>query len=126
MNYKFLSDSMKRRRARKISSVSSSPRKLSLVSEGNDQSMVDLGNAIRSGYADYVYELIEENKSIGYSSLYRLGFQFETSLRRLPMEEEPNIINRLIQGYICQVSFYPKMLSSDVKSLNFDYKTQIF
>ena len=46
---KFLSDSIKRRRARKISSVSSSPRKLSLVSEGNDQSMVDLGNAIRSG-----------------------------------------------------------------------------
>ena len=100
MYYKFLSDSIKRRRARKISSVSSSPRKLSLVSEGNDQSMVDLGNAIRSGYADYVYELIEENKSIGYSTLYRLGFQFETSLRRLPMEEEPSIINRLIQGYI--------------------------
>ena len=53
-----------------------------------------------SGYADYVYELIEENKSIGYSTLYRLGFQFETSLRRLPMEEEPSIINRLIQGYM--------------------------
>ena len=72
-----------------------------------------------SGYADYVYELIEENKSIGYSTLYRLGFQFETSLRRLPIEEEPSIVNRLIQGYICQVSSYPTLLSSDVKKFKF-------
>ena len=50
--------------------------------------MIDLGNAIRSGYTDYVFELIEQNTSIGCSALSRLGFQFETTLRRLPKEED--------------------------------------
>ena len=44
--------------------------------------MVDLGNAIRSGNASYVYELIEANNGIESSALSRRGLQFEITLRK--------------------------------------------
>ena len=44
--------------------------------------MVDLGNAIRSGDAAYVYEIIETNNGIESSALSRRGLQFEITLRK--------------------------------------------
>ena len=44
--------------------------------------MVNLGNAIRSGDAQYVYEMIENNNGIETSALSRRGIGFETTFRR--------------------------------------------
>ena len=57
-------------------------RKLSLYSEENDEAMVDLGDAIRSGDATYVFEMIEANNGIESSALSRRGLQFEITLRK--------------------------------------------
>ena len=45
---------------KQLNRTSNASRKLSLYSEENDEAMVDLGNAIRSGDASYVYEIIGE------------------------------------------------------------------
>ena len=50
--------------------------------EEHDEAMVDLGNAIRSGDAAYVFEIIETNNGIESSALSRRGLQFEITLRK--------------------------------------------
>ena len=64
------------------SGASAATRKLSLYSEENDEAMVDLGDAIRSGDATYVFEMIETNNGIESSALSRRGLQFEITLRK--------------------------------------------
>lgn len=55
-------------------------RKLTLMSEENDLTMVSLGQAIRSGSVQTVKNIIESNS---IAILNRLGITFETFLRRL-------------------------------------------
>ena len=62
-------------------SFSSTPRKLSLMSEQGDQIMVDLGNAIRSGSVQFVQQVLENN---GCEILNKPEIQFETYFRRIP------------------------------------------
>ena len=70
----------KPRLKRKGSSAAS--RRLSLYSEENDEAMVSLGNAIRSGDTQYVYNIIETNSEIKTSALSRRGILFEATFRR--------------------------------------------
>ena len=62
-------------------SFSSTPRKLSLMSEQGDQIIVDLGNAIRSGSVQFVQQVLQNN---GCDILNKPEIQFETYFRRIP------------------------------------------
>ena len=86
-------------------------RKLSIISIDNDQAMVDLGEAIRSGQIQFLNEILEDNNGIGSTIFNRLGIQFEISLRKLSKKQKYSSKDEVIDPDTNRFSKYSELRS---------------
>ena len=84
-------------------------RKLSIISIDNDQAMVELGEAIRSGQIEFLNEILEERNGIGSSIFNRLGIQFEVSLRKLSKKQKYSSKDDMIDPDTIRFSKYSEL-----------------